>query len=164
MAEKVTLLGSSYANDDRVALLANFLADYLADSDIEIEAKVGSYRFKEVPPRVSHITLLDPRATPFSFQSSVDPRYFDTLQNTLRTRGLKESISHTEDLIYDCNEHFAKERKTVDTATQTVVECSHKAKLYDLNFLLNPDSCLGIRISANKEYRLPAEPVSCTTR
>lgn len=158
MVEKVTLLGSPYANDDRVVLLANFLADYLADSDIEIEAKVGTYRFREMTPRVSHITLLDPRATPFSFQSSVDPRYFDTLQHTLRSRGLKESVSHTEDLVYDCNEPFAKERKTVETATQTVVECSHKAKLYDLNFLLNPDSCLGIRISANKEYRLPAEP------
>lgn len=160
MVEKLSLLGTRYANDDRVELLANFIAHYLSESDIEIEAKVGYYRFKGPTPRVSHITLLDTASTHFSFESSVDKQYFESLQQEVRKRGLKETPSHTEDMVYSCNEPMAKERKTVNLATEphSVLECSHKAKLYDLNFLMNPDSGLGIRISANKEYRLTSEP------
>ena len=148
------MLGRPYEQDDRVVLLANFLADYFSESNIEIEAKVGTYRFKQRAPRVSHITLLDPTATPFSFQSSVDENYFNSLQLALRSRRLPETSATTEDLIYEGREQLAKERKTIDPTTQDVLEVSYKARLYDLNFLINPDSGLGIRISANKEYAI----------
>lgn len=149
--ESKTILNTPYTFDDRVILLANFLSDYITEPGVEIEAKIGHFRFTKAVPQISHITLLDYQTTPFTFESSMSPQYFQSLLAFMIAAGHQPEVKDTQDHLYNCNERFAKIRKTCQAATQEVLEISKKTKLFDLNFLVNAANGMGFRISANRE-------------
>jgi hypothetical protein len=154
--ESKTILNTAYTFDDRVILLANFLKDYITEPGVEIEAKIGHFRFSKASPLISHITLLDYQTTPFTFESSMNPQYFQSLLAYMKTVGHQAETKETQDHLYNCNERFAKVRKTCDAASQEVIEIVKKSKLFDLNFLVNTATGMGFRISANREEPLEA--------
>mmetsp|Transcript_949 Transcript_949/g.2278 ORF Transcript_949/g.2278 Transcript_949/m.2278 type:complete len:294 (-) Transcript_949:4663-5544(-) len=154
--ESKTILNTPYTFDDRVILLANFLSDYITEPGVEIEAKIGHFRFTKAAPQISHITLLDYQTTPFNFESSMNPQYFQSLLGFMISAGHQPVVSDTADHLYNCNERFAKVRKTCNPVTQDVIEVTKKTKLFDLNFLVNASTGMGFRISANREEILDA--------
>lgn len=144
-----TILGTDYQIDDRIKLLANFLSDYSMEPNIEIEAKVGIFHFNRVIPNFSHVTLLDHASTPFRFESNLPETLFQSIMDKLAELNRKFEYHEMEDHIYSASGN-SKLRRVISSDGQ-ILRVEKKTSLYSLNFLVNPATGMGFRITASKE-------------
>ena len=151
-----TILGVPYREDDRVILISKFIADHLTTPNVEIEAKIGTFKFSESIPAFSHIIELDLSRYGGRFESSLQPLMFYSLLDYLR-HIIKEFIyEETEDSLYTCQGRDSKIRQTVNKNNE-IISVIKKSKIAEKNFLLNSFGS-GIRISANYEEKLDEVP------
>jgi hypothetical protein len=151
-----TILGLPYREDDRVLIAANFIAEHFNSPGIEIEAKIGSFKFHNSPPLITHITEIDLQSIGGRFESSLQPLMFFSLLDQLKAVCKDFTYEETEDSLYTCPGRDSKIRQTVGKNNQ-IIAIIKKTKLADKNFILNT-SGLGIRISANFEETLAELP------
>lgn len=154
--ESRTILGFPYREDDRIIALANFIAEHLINPNIEIEAKIGKFRFKGEEIPVPHIIELTNTQQSPVFESSLQPLMFYSLLDTLKANCRDLVISETEDSLYRCSDKDSKIRQTMNTSGE-VISTIKKTRLADKNYILNSTG-LGLRISANYEENLNELP------
>lgn len=151
-----TILGFPYREDDRVLNITNFVAEYLNNPNVEIEAKLGYFKSHENGFNVLHIQEFDPQKTGARFESSLQPLMFFSLLDSLKLACKEVTYTETEDHLYTCPGRDSKIRQTVNCNSE-IIAIIKKTKIADKNFLLNC-SGTGIRISANYEETLSEIP------
>lgn len=151
-----TILGLPYREDDRVLSITNFVAEYLNNPCIEIEAKLGSFKFADGGMSIPHIQEFDPQRMGARFESSLQPLMFFSLLECLKVACKDVAYNETEDQLYSCSGRDSKIRQTVNSNGE-IISIIKKTKIADKNFLLN-SSGTGIRISANYEEILSEIP------
>jgi len=153
----LTLLGTHYLLDDRVNLVAEFLAEHLTQHNIEIEAKIGRFEFTDNKPYFQHISWLNHSVTPFRFNSSLNHLTFTSLIDNCRKQKLNCNFAQTQDTIYRTKLKASKLRQTCDQEGN-ILATVLKTRVKDLNILVNPETGLGFRLSANIEEPLDSIP------
>ncbi|CAG9333965.1 unnamed protein product [Blepharisma stoltei] len=155
--ESRTALGNPYYSDDRVILLANFLAEYLVEPGIEIEAKIGNFIFQEEKPDFKQISMIDLQRYRGRFESDISALTFISLMEKLKENSVPFTFIETEDTLYSSKKKNSKIRQTINSNNE-VIATIEKSRLADINFLINPTTGLGFRISANTEINLEEIP------
>jgi hypothetical protein len=154
--ESRTIFGFPYREDDRVISITAFIAEHLTHPGVEIEAKVGSFRFKNESFAVPHILEIDSGSKAACFESSLQPLMFYSLLDSLKACCKDFVITETEDHLYTCSDRDSKIRQSV-SRTGEVLSVIKKTRLADKNFVLNSGG-LGLRVSANLEENLESLP------
>lgn len=151
--------------DDRVRIIADFIASHIDREGVEIEAKIGYYTFKNHgteylkrrPPVYRHITLINGDAA--TFTSEVPANIFHCVKESI----LKKAgySSHTLisilDNIYSAKNRNEKFRESLLKSGESL-GCIMKKRVEDLNFIVHANSGLGFRLSANVEEKLERIP------
>ncbi|OMJ71865.1 hypothetical protein SteCoe_29809 [Stentor coeruleus] len=151
-----TILGTSYREDDRVILIAQFISKHFTNPSIEIEAKIGTFSFSSDNMFISHIREISMHRPKGCFESSLKPQMFFSLLDQLKNVCKDFTYEETKDSLYSCSGKDKKIRQTVGDNNK-ILATIKKSKIADKNFLLN-NSGLGVRISANYEEAIDKIP------
>lgn len=155
--ESRTALGNPYYSDDRVILVANFLAEYLNEPGIEVEAKIGKFTFHGETPDIKQMSMIDLGKYRGKFESDSNSITFISLMEKLKENRIPFQFIETEDTLYSGSSNKSKIRQSINKENE-IVATIEKTRLNDINFLINPATGLGFRISANTEIVLPEIP------
>lgn len=152
-------------NDDRVRVITDFIASHIKREGVEIEAKIGYYTLKTRGVEYSkkrlftcrHITLLNGDAA--VFKSEVPKNIFHCIKESLvkKTEPSSHTLVSVLDNIYSSRNRNEKFRESLLKSGESL-GCLMKKRVEDLNFIVDANSGLGFRLSANVEEHLERIP------